>query len=1097
MRGKSGDRVNKSLKYFGILNFYFPKCSSRKEEIERSRIHIHILLQVNIKSKLGKIGFQEIQSKKNIEESLEMFDKKISSKRYGDPFIHFNSDNSSHTYIIELTGVHKNILEIGTSIGNVSKVLSERENSVTGIEIDFEAAAIAKEYCERMITGDVEIIELDQELEALSFDVIVCGDVLEHLKNPADLLKKVKKYLKPDGYLVISLPNFCHGDVILNVLQGDFKYTSMGLLDETHLRFFGLKNIIKLFSECGYQIKDMHTTNISIGTTELKLDKTKIPRDLLKFIQSLPDSAVYQYIFRAYPLDKVLPMVLPETDIITLFSDSLLELKQEIQAPLETKIDYLNNSITDLEKNLLEQGKQNEELERVVAAGMEQLEMMSESNASLMEGITSRDQQLERLSVKIENVDQQLTEKIRQLEKISITAESLEQQLLEKLHQLEKKKNYTKILEETLSLKETQVQDLTGQLNDREQKLVSIEQSIIWQLTMTFHNRVIEMLLPQNTRRRRYYDIGRDGGKILLNNGCYAFYRSIVHHFNKNNEMRNYQKWVQQNEPLPEELIQLKKISHTFPYRPRISIILPVWNTDEKWLCLAIDSVLNQVYDNWELCIADGSSTKPHIPLVLNRYTEKDPRIRVKILPKNKGISENSNEALSLATGEFIGFLDHDDELAPFALYEVVKLLNQHTDADVVYSDEDKITTDGVFCDPFYKPDWSPEYFRGVMYVGHLLIVRKSLGESVGFFDTTFDFVQDYEFMLRLSEKTNAIYHIPKILYHWRKIRGSIALITDSKGDISEKQVSAVNSQLKRLGLPASARPGPIPHRVIIKPSLRSDYPLVSIIIPTKDKPELIERCLQSIYKITTYPNFEVIIIDNGTTDPAAKKIIDACPCKKIPYFEKFNFSKVNNIGAKNAKGDYVIFLNNDTQILSGDWIHNLLYYAEQGDIAAVGPLLKFPDNKVQHAGVVLGFRGTADHIMRDYPSDCDGYAGSLTCAREVSAVTAACMMVKKSVFMEVGGFNEYYSVIYQDVDLCLKFITRGYRIIFNPRVIILHYECSTRDKHQYDFIDRTLLLDQWDEIIDNGDKYYNNNFDVTKYCPGHTGYTVTEKEVL
>ena len=300
------------------------------------------------------------------------------------------------------------------------------------------------------------------------------------------------------------------------------------------------------------------------------------------------------------------------------------------------------------------------------------------------------------------------------------------------------------------------------------------------------------------------------------------------------------------------------------------------------------------------------------------------------------------------------------------------------------------------------------------------------------------------------------------------------------------------------MNLPASTQRGPIPHRAIIKPILRSDYPLVSIIIPTKNKPKLIERCLKSIYEITTYPHFEVIIMDNDTTDPAAKKIIDAYPCKKISFSEEFNFSKVNNLGAKNANGDYLIFLNNDTEIISEDWIHNLLYYAEQEDIAAVGPLLKFPDNTVQHAGVVLGFRGTADHIMRNFPIDSDGYAGSLTCAREVSAVTAACMMVKKSLFWDVGGFNEHYSIVYQDVDLCLKFIsTRRYRIIFNPRVVIVHYESSTREKGQYDFIDRNLLLDQWSEIIENGDKYYNKNFDLTKYGRGITGYSVIGKRAF
>ena len=963
-------------------------------------------------------------------------DEKLSSKRYGSiTIIDLNNENASPTLIVEFIGLNKNVLEIGTSTGYISKILKERGNSVTGIEIDHIAGLVAQEYCDRMILGDVETLDLDKNLEPASFNVIICGDVLEHLKNPADLLKKIRKYLKPGGYLVVSLPNFCHGDVLLNILSGDFRYTPVGLLDETHLRFFGLKNIFALFAECGYQISDIRTTKFDIGTTELAITKKRIPHDLLNFIKSLPNSNVYQFIFTAYPSDNVTIPIIEEIDIVKLFSESLVETKQEIEFPLLQELKKLDQQreemtvwVRDLEENVV-----------VSTARIQHLEQDA--------GV--KNQQIEEMTARVRDLEQDIGVRKQQLHEMMIQKQILESE------------------------------------NSQ------IKRSATWKFVSFFHTKIVEKIFPSNTARREKYDLGVKGFNVLINEGYYTFCSQVFHYFSGIKYHRKVKKQsafssLKSSEQEPDIT---NNSDNSLIYTPKISIITPVYNVEEKYLIECIESVLQQKYKNWEFCLVDDASEKKFIPEILKKYQNTDLRIKVKFNEKNLGISETTNAAINIATGEFIAFLDNDDLLTKNALFEIVGLLNEHSDADVIYSDQDKITQSGKFCEPFYKPDWSPEYFRGVMYVGHLLTVRKSLAEEVGLMDKTFDSLQDYEFMLRLSETTKKIYHIPKILYTWRKSEGSIASNSDSKGNISEKQVKAVTSHLKRLGLQAIALPGPFPHRIVITPLPRSDFPLVSIIIPTKDKPELIERCLKSIYDLTSYPNFEVIVIDNNSTDEHAISIINAFPCRKLLYKEPFNFSKINNFGATYAKGDYLVFLNNDTQIQSKNWIECLLYYAEQSDIAAVGPLLIFPNNKVQHAGVVLGFRGTADHIMRDYPIDCDGYAGSLVCAREVSAVTAACMMVKKTVFLSVEGFNEHYSNIYQDVDLCLKFSSKGYRIIFNPQVVITHFECSTRDKKHYDLIDRYLLLDQWDEIIERGDKYYNCNFDITNYGSGNTGY--------
>ena len=442
-----------------------------------------------------------------------------------------------------------------------------------------------------------------------------------------------------------------------------------------------------------------------------------------------------------------------------------------------------------------------------------------------------------------------------------------------------------------------------------------------------------------------------------------------------------------------------------------------------------------------------------------------------------------------MSSGDYIAFLDNDDKLTRDALYEVVKILNKE-DFDIIYTDSDKISVDGSRFEPFYKPDWSPEFFRGVMYVGHLLVVKKSLAQQVGLLNKEYDFIQDYELILRISEKTDKIYHIPKILYHWRQIKGSIAADPNAKAKINQLQEKAVNEHLKRMQIKGIAKNNGKPHRINIFPTKKENYPFVSIIIPTKDSPKFLQNCLQSVFKTTSYPNYEVILIDNNTTDEKAIKVMKSFAVKIIPFKEKFNFSKQNNLGVNESKGEYIILLNNDTEVITKDWIQNMLLYAEQADVGAVGPLLFFPDQTVQHAGVVLGFRGTADHIMRGFHEDSDGYSGSLCCAREVSAVTAACMMLKKSVYEEVGGFNVHYATIYQDVDLCLKIRKKGLRIIYTPTAKLYHYEGRTRDLNIYDMIDRILLLDEWEAVIKKGDPYYNPNFDLT-YTREKTGYSL------
>lgn len=515
---------------------------------------------------------------------------------------------------------------------------------------------------------------------------------------------------------------------------------------------------------------------------------------------------------------------------------------------------------------------------------------------------------------------------------------------------------------------------------------------------------------------------------------------------------------------------------------PLFSVLTPTYNTRPEWLAEAALSLLNQTYNDWEWCIVDDGSPNRETKKLLEKLGRVSRRVRV-TFAANAGISAANNRALDLARGTYVCFLDHDDLLHPAALESIAEKMREG--CDIVYSDEDKLDDDsGELIEPFFKPDWSPEYFRGAMYVGHLLCLRKELALKTRF-DSAFDGVQDFEFVLRASETGATIAHLPKILYHWRKTAGSIAARSDAKPEIDALQQRAVNAHLARVKLPAQAEPVGLPHRLRIKPAKRETFPPVSIIIPTKDAPEHLGRCLKSISEKTSYPEFEVIVIDNETTDNEALRLMQEYPVRRIEFPNPFNFSRANNQAAAAATGDFLLFLNNDTEIVSEAWLQHLVYYAEQPEIGAAGALLVYEDRTVQHAGVVLGMRGTADHTMRRFPLGVDGYAGSLVCAREVSALTGACLIIRKSLFHEMGGFNEHFFTAYQDVDLCLRLRARGLRLIFTPQSVLVHHESVSRQRY-YDMIDRMLLLDRWEDVIERGDPYYNPNLDLKRgdYSP-------------
>lgn len=548
-----------------------------------------------------------------------------------------------------------------------------------------------------------------------------------------------------------------------------------------------------------------------------------------------------------------------------------------------------------------------------------------------------------------------------------------------------------------------------------------------------------------------------------------------------------YFQWLQQHSLRSSDSERLSRLVTFFPHKPTISIVMPVYNVAEILLRGAIESVLAQIYSNWELCIADDASTLPHIKEVLYEYQERDKRIKVVFRETNGHISRCSNSAIELATGEFVAMLDHDDLLSADALFEVVALLNKHPDADVIYSDEDKISETGMRRDPYFKPDWSPDTLLSKNYIAHLAVYRRTLLARIQGFRVGFEGSQDYDLLLRATEQTTKIYHIPKVLYHWRIHEGSTAAREEAKTYAYDAAVKALEEALQRRGEPGEVKQlADPPGRYCVRYKIRNPG-RVSLIIPTRDHADDVDRCLSSIFGNTTYPDYEVILVDNGSRESRTKACLTrwaACEPKRfrvVPYDAPFNYSKINNIAVTKSSGKYLLLLNNDTEVLSEDWMTAMVEQAQRPSIGAVGALLLFPDNTIQHAGVITRIGGVAGHSHRFLPADHRGYFDAVRTITNYSAVTGACLMVRREVFDEVGGLDEELAVALNDVDFCLKLRKAGYYNVFLPHVRLYHFESKTRGaddtpaKVARSRSEQALMQERWD-IAKAEDPFYNPN---------------------
>jgi GT2 family glycosyltransferase len=549
------------------------------------------------------------------------------------------------------------------------------------------------------------------------------------------------------------------------------------------------------------------------------------------------------------------------------------------------------------------------------------------------------------------------------------------------------------------------------------------------------------------------------------------------------NASGSYDTWIRENEPGEQDLSLQREEARTLLYRPLISVIVPVYETDEDMLVRMIESVRAQTYEDWELCIADGNSGKTYVREKLQEYAGRDKRIKVVFLKENKHIAGNSNEALSLAEGQFIGFLDHDDELAPFALYEIVRLLNADPSLDFIYSDEDKIDAHGRRGSPFFKPDWSPDLLLSVNYICHFTVIRHFLLKEIGGFRNGFDGAQDYDLFLRASTVTSKIAHIPKILYHWRDHEASTATDVSRKEYADSAGVAALKDFLGAANLQAEVMPGVVKTNYVVRYPV-AGRPLVSIIIPFKDKIVLLRKCVESILEKTTYEDYEIILVSNASSEAETFEYLDALGrnprIRVLTFDEEFNYSRINNFGVRYARGSFLLFLNNDTEVIEPEWLTFLLEHAQRKEIGAVGCKLLFPDGTIQHAGVIVGITGFAGHVFAGLPEHAYTAFGSADFLRNCLAVTGACLMTRKEVFDEVGGFDESFIVCGSDVDICLRIHQKGYRNIYVPYAVLYHHEAASRGSC-IPSVDFEFSLRSYREFLPLRDPYYNPNLTLLK----------------
>ncbi|ART81763.1 hypothetical protein CBP31_03275 [Oceanisphaera profunda] len=872
--------------------------------------------------------------------------------------IDLTNKNNSHTLAYNLVskasaGNSLRILEVGCSSGYLGAALKEAGHHVFGVEPNHKAAQAAAEVLDNIFEGFVEDFFI--AFPSLKFDVVIYGDVLEHLTDPGSILDLTRNHLTPTGVIIASVPNVAHLCVRAMLLEGRWDYTDLGIMDRTHLRFFTKKTLIELFTNSAYKVTDIKSTILSPENFEEMFD-VGIDNEIISILQSFinnSNSLDFQYVCIVTPVET--------SAEAKLLNDKLFSEQDE-----KDQVREISNNMQLFEKKIIEQ-----EIE--------------------IESLRTLDKMFR------ESISWRITAPLR----------------------------FTKFF-------------LKKQIN----KLRNIIKSI-------YHFVQSEGGVIAIARKSKNL-YKRDGVKGLIRNAHLFSLRMSSGTFERN----DYAKWVRCYDTIDNnKRNKIRAAINQMQNPPLISVIMPTYNVKPQLLTEAIESIRKQLYPHWDLCIADDASTDPAIRPLLENLSRNDDRIKILFREKNGHISAASNSALELVTADWVALMDHDDMLPEHALYHVAQTILNHPGVGVIYSDEDKIDEHGNRFSPHFKSDWNPDLFFSQNYVSHLGVYKKSILDKIGGFRVGVEGSQDQDLLLRCLPylKDEQIIHIPHVLYHWRMVEGSTALSSGEKNYTTEAGIKSLRDYFESQNKKVTVSQAAVPNTYHVSYEISEAEPLVSLLIPTRDHLHLIETCVRSILDKSLYRNFEILILDNGSVEEDTIKFFETIQdeysyVRVLQYNHPFNYSAINNFGVEHAKGSIIGLVNNDIEVISPDWLNNMISHVVRPEIGCVGAKLYYTDGTLQHGGVILGVGGVANHSHKNYPYGHPGYFARLACIQNLSAVTAACLLIRRDIFEEVRGFDEInLKVAFNDIDFCLKVQELGYRNLWTPYAELYHHESVSR----------------------------------------------------
>lgn len=1079
------------------------------------------------------------------------------------------------------------VLDVGCATGALGRHLIEHKGChVDGIEGNAEAAELARPFYHRLVVTDLESVDFGDVLGAELYDRIICADVLEHLRYPGETLEGLRNHLAPGGKILISIPNFGHIGLLLELLSGDLRYRDQGLLDKTHLRFFTRKSFLRLLTDHGFTGRVIDSTVSDIQHTEFAyLKAQQMDAGFFRQMQSMPDNLTYQFIVEAIPA--IAPTLIVETpnpaiaplspltprfyvsvywrtgdenfdesrslscsrpfgverslvqfDLPALSEQHSLRLDPSDQPGFLRLYDIslfrgdervwrwdgiphtlMSGPYNDIEASPIHFGDPGISLllkdedpwfvlpiPSTQLSGADRLEVelswpMSPDYVFALKHIETRlkkDQVPENARaappVRAEAPLSQFPSHPQDGEQslAGMSAGGPQDEVAPSQSSIAdisaSKKDPVDILKAQVTLLEQENRALAAHL-------ALIIRSRAWRMTKPVRalNEVFVSARGLSARNeqgkmRRYSLMRRLYHTLPLSTEVKRKLHSLLKPLSPS---RSYQEWIRQYDaPSKKDEMAIKQQIASWANTRRISVIMPVYNPQDKFLRMAIESVRRQSYPDWELCIVDDASSQPHVREILRAYARTDVRIKVHFRSENGHICAASNDALSLATGDYIALLDHDDVLAEHALYWVQSEIRAHPEAELIYSDEDKIGEDGQRCDPYFKPDWNPELLLGQNYINHLGIYKRQRVLDIGGFRVGFEGSQDWDLVLRFTEDLDAalIRHIPAVLYHWRITSQSTAKDPAIKPYAAKAAESAVAEALERRGelfhLDRACNGAFQLPRFRVQGS-----PLVSIIIPTRNGFSDLHNCLDSLSR-TAYENFEILIIDNESDDPATLAYLSTLQrdsnIRVISYPHPFNYAEMHNWAVPQASGEYVCLLNNDTEVIEERWLTDMLAQAQRSGVGAVGAKLLYPDGAIQHGGVLLGIGGVAGHAHKMRNKESPGYFGRAALVQNFSAVTAACLLMKKDYWDRAGGMAPQLAVAFNDVDLCLRLQEAGLRNVWLPQALLFHHESKSRgsdeqpDKQHRFALEHAFMQWRWGVKLSK-DPAYNPNLTIER----------------